>query len=183
MESVANACTDDGRTRGTCRRVLIPAALLCAIVAPGDIVEAQAAVPGGRDVVSSRAVGTFQVKLTPQPARDGEGSALGRMHLDKEFFGDLEGTAAGEMLTALTATEGSAGYVAIERVWGRLHGRSGSFVLQHSGTMTRGAPDLAVTIVPDSGTGELEGIAGRMEIIIEGGMHRYALEYTLPAAR
>lgn len=131
-----------------------------------------------------QATGTFEVTLSPQGAREnGEGVPLGRMHLDKEFHGDLEATAIGEMLTAVTATHGSAGYVAMERVSGRLHDRSGSFVLQHSGTMTRGAPSLTISIVPDSGTGELTGISGSMDIIIENGRHSYVLQYTLPAAR
>lgn len=129
----------------------------------------------------TRAAGTFQVKLTPQGTPDSaEGVALGRMTLDKQFHGDLEGTATGEMLTAMTGTEGSAGYVAIERVSGVLHGRRGSFVLQHSGTMTRGAPQLSVTVVPDSGTGELAGLAGAMFITIADGKHSYVFDYTLP---
>lgn len=132
-------------------------------------------------VVMARATGTFAVKLSPIPAYDqDEGAALGRMSIDKQFRGDLEGTSKGEMLTAMTGVEGSAGYVAIERVSGRLHGRSGTFVLQHSGTMTRGAPQLTITVVPDSGTGELAGLAGTMTIDIADGKHSYTLEYTLP---
>jgi hypothetical protein len=84
------------------------------------------------------------------------------------------------MLSAATAVEGSAGYVAMELVTASLGGRSGSFVLQHTGTMTRGEPQLSVTVVPDSGTGELAGIAGKMTIRIEGGKHYYDFEYTLP---
>jgi hypothetical protein len=132
--------------------------------------------------VTTRARGTFEVKLTPQaPGGTAPDSALGRLAIDKQFRGDLEGTSRGEMLTAMTPVEGSAGYVAIERVTGKLHGRSGSFVLQHSGTMTRGAPELAVTVVPDSSTEELAGLTGRMIITIAGGKHSYELEYTLPA--
>jgi hypothetical protein len=130
-----------------------------------------------------RASGTFEVKLAPLPAHAAsEDSLLGRMSIDKEFRGDLEGTSRGEMLTALTPVQGSAGYVAIERVSGALHGRRGTFVLQHGGTMTRGAPQLVITIVPDSGTGELAGLAGTMRIIVEGSKHSYELEYTLPGA-
>jgi hypothetical protein len=126
------------------------------------------------------ASGTFEVKLTPQ-ATDGqpEGGLLGRMAIDKQFRGDLEGSSRGEMLTAGTGVKGSAGYVAIERVAGMLHGRSGSFVLQHNGIMTRGAPQLTITVVPDSGTGELTGLAGRMTIEIDEGAHSYGFEYTL----
>ena len=141
---------------------------------------AQAAV--GQAVVTARARGTFEVELTPQaPGGAPPDSALGRLAIDKQFRGDLVGTSRGQMLTAMTPVEGSAGYVAIERVTGKLHGRSGSFVLQHSGTMTRGAPELAVTVVPDSGTEELAGLTGRMAITIAGGKHSYELEYTLPA--
>jgi hypothetical protein len=102
------------------------------------------------------------------------------MSVDKQFRGDLEGTSKGEMLTARTSVKGSAGYVAIERVSGSLKGRKGSFVLQHSGTMTRGTPQLSILVVPDSGTGELAGIAGKLMINIDGGKHYYDIEYTLP---
>jgi Protein of unknown function (DUF3224) len=128
----------------------------------------------------TRASGSFEVKLTPQPSGDKpEGSLLGRMSIDKQFHGDLEATSKGEMLSAGTAVKGSAGYVAIEHVSGTLHGRSGTFVLQHSGTMTRGTPQLSVTVVPDSGTGQLAGLAGKMTINIVGGKHSYEFEYTL----
>ena len=101
------------------------------------------------------------------------------MSIDKQFRGDLEATSKGEMLTAGTDVKGSAGYVAIEHVSGLLHGRSGGFVLQHSGTMTRGVPQLSVTVVPDSGTDQLVGLAGEMTINIADGKHSYAFEYTL----
>jgi hypothetical protein len=102
------------------------------------------------------------------------------MSIDKQFHGDLEATSKGEMLTAGTGVKGSAGYVAIEKVSGSLHGRSGAFVFQHSGTMTRGAPQLTITVVPDSGTGELVGLAGKMAIDVVNGKHSYDFEYTLP---
>jgi len=125
--------------------------------------------------------GTFVVKLTPQGGEDKyAGSTLGRLSIEKELHGDLEGTSRGEMLTALTEVKGSAGYVAIERVGGTLHGRKGTFVLQHTGTMTRGAQQLNVTVVPDSGTDQLSGIAGAMKIVIADGKHSYELEYTIP---
>jgi hypothetical protein len=101
------------------------------------------------------------------------------MSIDKQFHGDIEGTSKGQMLTAGTAVKGSAGYVAIERVSGTLRGRSGSFVLQHSGTMTRGAPQLSITVVPDSGTGQLVGLTGKMAINIADGKHSYDFEYAL----
>jgi hypothetical protein len=102
------------------------------------------------------------------------------MSIDKQFHGDLEATSKGEMLAAMTETKGSAGYVAIERVTGALHGRTGAFVLQHSGTMNRGAASLSVTVVPDSGTDKLAGLSGKMAIQVEGGKHSYEFEYTLP---
>jgi hypothetical protein len=101
------------------------------------------------------------------------------MSIDKQFYGDLEATSKGEMLSAGTAVKGSAGYVAIERVSGTLHGRGGTFVLQHNGTMTRGAPQLTITVVPDSGTDQLMGLAGSMAIQIADGKHSYDFEYTL----
>jgi uncharacterized protein DUF3224 len=126
--------------------------------------------------MTTRASGTFEVKLGPQTASD---PALGRFSIDKQFRGDLEGVSKGEMLTAGTPVEGSAGYVAIEHITGTLGGRTGGFALQHSGTMTRGAPQLSVTVVPDSGTGQLKGLAGRMNIIIDGGKHSYEFDYTI----
>ncbi len=128
-----------------------------------------------------RAQGSFDVKLTPQPATEGVGDAgIGRMAIDKRFHGDLEAASKGEMLAYRTSTEGSAGYVAMERVTGTLEGRRGSFTLQHFGIMTRGTPDLAITVVPDSGTEELEGLSGKMTIKIEEKKHFYDFEYALP---
>jgi hypothetical protein len=131
--------------------------------------------------VTTHATGTFDVKLTPMPFDDKPGDAgLGRMLIDKQFHGDLEGTSRGQMLSAGTGAKGSSGgYVGMERVSGKLNGREGSFVLQHSGTMTRGTPQLSVTVVPDSGTGQLVGLAGTMTIKIDNGKHSYDFEYTL----
>jgi hypothetical protein len=130
--------------------------------------------------VTTRATGSFDVKITPlatdSPA---EGSPLGRMSIDKKFHGDLEATSTGEMLTAGTAIESSAGYVAIERVTGSLHGKRGTFALQHNATMTRGTGALNIIVVPDSGTGELTGLSGTLGIEIAGGKHAYVFEYTL----
>ena len=136
--------------------------------------------PAKEKVETSHASGTFEVKLTPQAAEDGADAGLGRMSSDKQFHGDLEGTSKGQMLSAMGSMKGSAGYVAMERVTGTLKGRTGSFVLQHSGTMTRGAPQLSVTVVPDSGSGQLAGLAGTMTIKINEGKHSYEFEYTLP---
>ena len=127
--------------------------------------------------------GTFEVKLSPQPlSYKTDDAMLARMSLDKQFHGDLEGTSAGEMLSAGTVTKGSAGYVAIERVSGTLAGRKGTFILQHSATMNRGVPQLSVTVIPDSGTDQLAGLTGSMNIIITDGKHTYDFEYTLPEA-
>lgn len=128
--------------------------------------------------MTERAEGTFIVKLTPAAGGNAADAGLGRMAIDKEFHGALEATSRGEMLAAGTAVPGSAGYVAMERVTGTLGGRSGTFVLQHSGTMTRGAPELVVRVVPDSGTGELTGLVGSMEIIIADGRHSYRFDYS-----
>ncbi len=101
--------------------------------------------------------------------------------MDKQFHGDLEATSKGQMLATTTDVKGSAGYVALERVSGTLQGRSGTFALQHNGTMTRGEPQLTITVVPDSGTGQLVGLAGTMTIAIAAdGKHSYGFEYTLP---
>jgi len=133
-------------------------------------------------VPMTHASGTFEVKLTPQKPdnKEAESANLGRMSIDKKFSGDLEATSKGEMLSAMTDVKGSAGYVAIERVNGKLHGRNGTFALQHNGTMTRGAPELSITVVPDSGTGQLVGLAGKMTIKIAEGKHFYEFDYTLP---
>jgi hypothetical protein len=127
----------------------------------------------------NHASGPFEVKMVPQ-APDEKAEAVGRMLLDKQFHGDLEAGSKGQMLAFSSAVKGSAGYVAIEQVSGTLQGRKGTFVLQHSGTMTRGEPHLAISVVPDSGTGELAGLAGTMTIEIADGKHAYSFEYTLP---
>jgi hypothetical protein len=130
--------------------------------------------------LSNHASGAFDVRGVPAAPEDkAEGTTLGRMTLDKQFHGDLEGTSKGEMLYAGTSVKGSAGYVAIERVSGALQGRTGTFILQHTGTMTRGVPELSVTVVPDSGTGQLTGLAGKMTINIADGKHSYEFDYTI----
>ena len=129
----------------------------------------------------SHATGAFEVKLVPQPPEDkAEGSTMARMSIDKQIHGDLEATSKGQMLTAGTSIEGSAGYVAIERISGTLHGHAGTFILQHTGTMNRGALQLSITVVPDSGTGQLTCLTGKMDIQIADGKHSYDFAYTLP---
>lgn len=125
------------------------------------------------------ASGTFEVKLTPQTDGEVGDPTVGRMSIEKQFQGELEAVSRGQMLAAMTDVKGSAGYVAMERVSGTLDGRSGTFALQHSGTMTRGEGQLTVTVVPDSGTGQLAGLSGKMSINIADGQHSYDFEYTL----
>ena len=128
------------------------------------------------------AKGSFDVKVTPQKPDNPqeEKAGLGRMSLDKQFHGDLEAQSDGEMLSFMTDVKGSAGYVAMERVTGKLNGRSGSFVLQHNATMTRGTPQMNIVVVPDSGIGDLAGISGNLTIIIQEGKHFYEFDYSLP---
>lgn len=127
------------------------------------------------------ATGSFEVKLAPQKPDNpqAEAAGLGRMSIDKQFDGDLEATSQGEMLSVLDRSLGSGGYVALERVTGRLQGREGSFVLQHDATMNRSAAKMEIFVVPDTGTGQLTGISGSMTISIEGGKHFYHFEYAL----
>jgi hypothetical protein len=133
--------------------------------------------------MTHQARGRFEVKLAALPTYStDEGALLGRMSIDKQLHGDLEATSKGEMLSAGTKVKGSAGYVAIERVTGTLGGRSGTFVLQHSATMNRGEPRMTITVVPDSGTGELEGLAGTLMIEVASGQHSYVFDYTLPGS-
>ena len=126
--------------------------------------------------------GPFEVKVQPEGLSDvAAETKIGRMSLDKVFHGALEGTSKGEMLSAMGEVKGSAGYVAIERVTGTLDGKAGSFYLQHTATMDRGVPSLKITVVPDSGTGELTGLTGTMGIDIAGGKHTYEFEYSIAA--
>ena len=155
--------------------------------APNQTARTQTAPIQKGTAVSAHASGPFDVKITPQPADDKVGDpTVGRMSIDKQFHGDLEATSKGQMLAAMTEVKGSAGYVAIERVTGTLRTpggvRTGSFALQHSGTLTRGAAQLSVTVIPDSGTGQLAGLAGKMTIVVSDGKHSYDFDYTLPDA-
>jgi uncharacterized protein DUF3224 len=132
--------------------------------------------------MTQHASGPFDVKLAPlDPAFKTEDNSIGRMSIDKQFHGDLEATSKGEMLYAGTAKT-SGGYVAIERVSGTLNGRSGAFTLQHNATMTNGTPQLNIIVLPGTGTGQLTGLTGSMNIIIKEGKHSYDLTYTLPNA-
>jgi hypothetical protein len=128
-----------------------------------------------------QATGEFEVKLQPLESfvQGSEGINLGRMSIDKTFWGDLVARSQGEMLSVVTTVQGSAGYVAIEQVSGTLHGRQGTFVLQHFGVMSYGQNRLVLEVVPDSGAGQLANLAGQMTIKIEGGQHFYEFDYTL----
>jgi hypothetical protein len=131
--------------------------------------------------MTAHATGPFDVTLSPQPlAGKDVDPKLSRMSIEKQFHGGLEATSIGEMLAANTDVKGAAGYVAIEHVTGMLHGRSGSFSLQHNGTLTRGVPQLTVAVVPDSGAGQLTGLSGSMTITNTAGKHTYDFNYTLP---
>lgn len=132
--------------------------------------------------MSQRATGPFEVKVTPQKpdTQIARAANLGRLTIDKRFHGDLEGVSKGEMLAAQTEVKGSAAYVALERVTGTLKGRNGSFVLQHSASMDRGKPASTITVVPDSGTGELRGLSGKMHIIVApDGAHSYEFDFKM----
>ncbi len=157
-------------------------AILAAIVFLSIFAHAQTASSAPKEAPVIHATGPFDVKITPQDDKTGD-PLLTRMMIDKEYHGDLEATSKGQMLTAGTSVKGSGGYVAMEKVTGTLHGHTGTFVLQHTATMNRGTPQLTITVVPDSGTGDLAGITGKMNIIIADGKHSYDFEYTLPATK
>lgn len=155
--------------------------LLLCVAFRGSAQNGQATVDRAEGMkMKVRISGKFDAKLTPQaPHGDGADGGLGSMLIEKKFHGDLEAVSKGQMISEVTSTKGSAGYVAMERVDGTLQGRKGMFVLQHSGTMNRGKSQLTVTVVPDSGTEQLKGLAGSMSIRIEGGTHFYDFEYTI----
>ena len=145
--------------------------LICALVFQSAFTQSKQG-----KVMTNRASGTFEVKMSPQEAD----MSVGRMTIDKQFQGDLVGTSKGQMLMASSeSVKNSAGYVAIEKVTGALNGRRGSFYLQHNGVMTRGAGELTITVIPDSGTDQLVSLRGKMNIIIAEGKHSYEFEYSL----
>lgn len=148
---------------------------LAVLMVHGASVSGASTPPNG----TTTAHGTFEVKVTPQPRDEGAAGPFGRLFLDKQFHGDLKAVSQGQMLAANTGVEGSGAYVALELVSGTLRGKGGTFVLQHKGTLHRGSYEMLVTVVPDSGTGDLSGIAGTMTILIDGSKHSYQFEYTL----
>jgi Protein of unknown function (DUF3224) len=156
--------------------------IIFALAMAGFVVGARADQTTGKSIQKESTMtarGTFDVKVTQQPQDDSAGGPFGRLFLDKQFHGELSATSKGQMLAAATAIEGSAAYVAFELVTGTLSGKQGTFILQHKGTMRKGTYEMSVTVVPDSGTGDLVGIAGEMKITIEGRKHSYELKYTL----
>lgn len=137
----------------------------------------------GKESAMRHASGAFDVKMTPQPPDEKVGDPkIGRMTLDKQYRGDLEASGRGQMLAVMDQAKGSGGYVALEIVDGTLAGKKGTFALQHGGLMDGGTPSLTIVVVPESGTGELEGIAGKLGIWIKDGKHYYDFDYTLPEA-
>lgn len=158
--------------------VVVGVAAACALAGVGWAGPGEGVASKGAEMTKQTAAGAFEVNLTPQADGEGVGDpSIGRLAIDKQFHGDLEAVSKGQMLGVRSADTGSGGYVALERVVGKLAGREGSFVLQHSSTMKRGAPTQSVTVVPDSGTGGLTGLVGEMTIEIEGGKHGYRFEY------
>ena len=127
--------------------------------------------------MKNRATGTFEVTVLPLEADSTDTGGFSRLSLDKTFSGDLTGTSRGQMVAAMTAVEGSGAYVALERVTGTLEGRTGSFILQHNGTMRGGAYEMRITVVPDSGAEGLAGLSGTFKITIDGKKHSYEFEY------
>lgn len=141
----------------------------------------QAVAPPKGSSPMQHAAGTFDVKITPQKDEGVGDATIGRMGIDKQYHGDLVGTGLGQMLAGMGEVKDSGAYVAIERVKGTVHGKTGSFAVHHLGVMDRGAQRLVITVIPDSGTGDFVGITGTMTIEIKGGSHYYTLDYTLPA--
>src|SRR5262245_47415802 len=151
-------------------------ALLLAATAAGQTDRTITSSPKGATMTAR---GTFEVEITPAAADGTAGGPFSRLFLSKQFHGDLEAASVGQMLGAETRVPGSGGYVALEQVTGTLHGKRGSFVLQHQGTMKGGTFVMHVAVVPDSGTDNLTGLAGTMQVVIEGSKHSYEFEYTL----
>ena len=153
---------------------LIVAAVLPVLVHAGPTARLQ------KESVVTHASGTFDVTILPQKDEGIGDATVSRMAIDKRYHGDLEGTGLGQMLAGMGEQKDSGAYVAVERVNGTLRGKTGTFAVHHRGIMNRGTQDLVITVVPDSGTGELAGIAGTMTIEIKDGTHFYTFDYTLP---
>lgn len=154
--------------------------VLSAVLAVVGPMAPSAAPPQKGTTVTKHAAGTFDVKVVPQKDEGIGDATIGRMSIDKQYRGDLVGTGLGQMLAGMGEVKDSGAYVAIERVTGTVHGKTGSFAVHHLGVMNRGAQSLVITVIPDSGTGDLVGITGTMTIEIKGGAHYYTLDYSLP---
>lgn len=162
------------------RSVPVHAVLIGAFLLGASYAAAQKTTRSHKEAtVTQTASGPFDVKVTQQDDNSDD-PLLNRMVLDKQYHGDLDAIGKGQMLTAGTAVKGSGAYVAIEKVSGELKGQKGTFILQHMGTMNQNKPELTIIVVPDSGTGELAGLRGKMKInIAPDGKHSYELEYKL----
>jgi hypothetical protein len=146
------------------------------------VAQAPRSTPTNKDTAMPTATGRFDVKRTPQgPLALGDGPPAMHLRIDKTFEGPLAATGVVHMMAVGTGVDGSAGYVAVERIDGVLDGREGAFAVMHFGVMDRGAPSLRIEVVPDSGEGELAGLTGSMRIDIADGAHSYTLDYMLPA--
>ena len=155
--------------------------ITCLVIGLAAVTSAAPAGQAQKEIsVTRHASGTFDVKLTPQKDEGIGDLTVGRMSIDKQYHGDLEASGLGQMLAGMGEVKESGTYVAIERVRGTLHGRTGTFAVHHLGIMTRGAQQLVIAVVPDSGTGDLTGITGTMTIDIKDGKHFYTFDYTLP---
>ncbi|HWU79553.1 MAG TPA: DUF3224 domain-containing protein [Caulobacter sp.] len=157
-------------------RIIVPAVAAAVLAAASPV----AASPIAEQTAMRHAKGSFDVSTKPVEQDKAEGSILGRFSLDKVYHGALDATGKGEMLTVGTDVPGSAAYVATERVVGTLDGKTGSFALVHRGAMRGKDVSMVIDIVPDSGSGALKGISGRLVITVVEGKHQYALEYALP---
>ena len=162
---------------------MIPILLALAMAQVPPTANPSSPVLSKETTMTARATGAFEVKVKPLAADNADWGAFGRLSIDKTFSGQLEGTSRGQMLAEGDGRGESGGYVALERVTGALGGRTGTFVLMHTGTLVARHPEMTITVVPGSGTGELSGLAGRFQISIEAGKHSYAFDYTLPAAK
>jgi hypothetical protein len=157
-------------------------ALIAAVLLASTLFSPAPIQTNKKTAVSASANGTFDVKVTPQPAAESDDPSFTRFTVEKQFHGDMEGTSKVQMLAAGTAIKDSGGYVALEKVTATLAGRKGTFVLQHMGSMKGGAFNLNIAVVPDSGTDQLRGISGKFSIDIKDGKHFYAFDYSLPAS-
>jgi hypothetical protein len=159
------------------KRQILPTIAVCVAIVAGVWATAAQDKKGAEMMVAK---GPFEVKMAPVDTAHKDEKAIARYSLDKTYHGDLEATGSGEMLASMGTVKGSGTYVAMEIVNGTLAGKKGAFALGHIGTMAHGSQNLSINVVPDSGTGELVGLSGKMNIIIApDGKHSYELDYTI----